>query len=949
MKLSAVNLLVLISSAIVFTVFALTGSPLWELIFGLGLLALFIWYFFTDFPRQKRVIGGMLTVLLAAICVHALWPRKMSATDERLRFQPITAENVTAVRDEAQSILTKNGFVKDALDERVVFPYRNEGSFNLETKAAFKKTYDGGVGRVYIIDGDARAAEENPDAAYFVNVYKFWEPNEVERGKRPAPMDPDLGEVWTDIHTNLKPYDVSKPQIPIERGIELVGGSSFKVRIDRPEGQEPIPGEIESVISTLRKRLDAFGGKELLIAPQGEDRLLIQMPGIDDEQRDAIKDIITKPSRLNFHIVDRGAQIDAPAVAAGEKTRPGMSAMPAKEKDDGTEGYFLLKRSPDLAGTYVKQAWANIGSANDWSIMVQFNSKGTDLFYDLTKNNVQERMAIVLDDVVLSAPNILGPIMGITEITGKFTEEEARSLAASLQNPLRNSLAIESESSVDPALGAESIKQGFIAAVSGLLLTLVFVLIYYRTAGIVSVVGLVVTLLFLVGSLAMFQFTLTLPGIAGIILTIGIAIDANVLIYERLKEEMGDGRSLPNAINGAYNKAFSAIFDANITSLITAFILYFVASGPVKGFAVTLIVGILGSMFAALIVTRAIFNWGTDAGWMKKLSFWEFIPDNVIDFLGKRKTAAIISAVLIAAALGGMAIRNVKALGVDFRGGHLFTLQVADDDAITPDTVKAALADYELPEAPVVQSQQSVGSESRYVTIRMVEKTDKAAATAQGDEVKALLKSNLNLGADTNIQLESVGSSVGRELALGSLLALSLAVVGILLYVTARFEFAFALGAIVALVHDLLITGGVVVLSGREMSLVLVGAFLTIAGYSINDTIVVFDRIREGLRSTPGELKDVMNLAIRATLRRTLLTSLTTLLALVVLFAFGGPALRDFSFTIIIGVIIGTYSSIFVAAPFVYWWAGKKKLNLRKQILDAEVNLDTPDRYQDAS
>lgn len=403
---------------------------------------------------------------------------------------------------------------------------------------------------------------------------------------------------------------------------------------------------------------------------------------------------------MNFHIVDREVQREAPAVASGEAVRPGLKAYPTKEPDDGTEGYYLLKRSPDLEGTYVKQAWAAIGSANDWSILIDFNSEGQDLFYELTSKNVDQPMAIVLDDVVLSAPNINSPIRGTTEITGKFTEEEARALAASLQNPLRNSLAIESESSVDPALGKESIKQGFLAAAAGLVFTLIFVLIYYRTAGIVSIVGLVITLLFLLGSMAMFRFTLTLPGIAGIILTIGIAIDANVLIYERLKEEIGDGRTLGNAINGAYNKAFSAIFDANITSLITAFILFFVAAGPVKGFAVTLIVGILGSMFAALIVTRAIFNWGTDRQWLKKLSFWEFIPENTIDFLGKRKTAIVLSCVMLVAALGGMAARNVKALGVDFRGGHLITLQVPDDNSLTADTVREALAEYQLSEPP---------------------------------------------------------------------------------------------------------------------------------------------------------------------------------------------------------------------------------------------------------
>ncbi|MEN9022735.1 MAG: protein translocase subunit SecD [Verrucomicrobiales bacterium] len=941
---SSVNLLVLVGFAIIFAIYALTGSPIWELIFGLGLLGLFLWYFFTDFPRQKRVIGGILTVLLAALCIHALYPRKTNVSDERLVYNQLTEEQVTSSRDETQAILSKQGFISDSQDERVEFPYRLEGSF--ENKAAFKKTYIGGVGRFYILDGTSKTAAEGETATKFVNIYKFWEPEQRGGGLRPEPKPEDLDTIWDEVGTALEDYDTSKPEIPIERGIELVGGSSFIVKIDRPEGQESNPDDVQQVITTLRKRLDTFGGKELLIATQGEDRLLVQMPGIDDDQRDAIKSIITKPSLLNFHIVDRTEQSKAPQVATGEDFVPGKDAMPAQDPEDGTEGYYLLKKSPDLAGTYVSNAWAALGSSNNWSIMVDFDSEGTDLFFKLTDKNTGEPMAIVLDGVVLSAPNINSAILGTTEISGKFTEQEARSLAASLQNPLRNSLSIENESSVAPAMGKESVKQGFYAAIAGLLATLVFVLIYYRTAGIVSIVGLVITLLFLLGAIAMFGFTLTLPGIAGIILTIGIAVDANVLIYERLKEEIGDGRTLGNAINGAYNKAFSAIFDANITSLITGFILYFVASGPVKGFAVTLIVGILGSMFAALIVTRAIFNWATDTEKMKNLSFWEFIPDNKIDFLGKRKTAVILSAILLLAALAGIAARNEKALGVDFRGGHLFTLQVTDD-SITQDSVKTALGDLGLPEPPVVQSQQAIGSNARYITIRMVEKSDKAEAATQVDEVKELLKSSLSLGETADIQIDSVGSAVGKELAISSIMALGLSIVGILLYVTARFEFAFALGAIVALIHDLLITAGVLVLTGHEISLVLVGAFLTIAGYSINDTIVVFDRIRENLKTTTGSVKDVMNIAIRNTLRRTLLTSLTTLLALSVLFLFGGPALRNFSLTIIIGVIIGTYSSIFVAAPFVFWWSEKKKLNLRQQILDAEVNLDTPDRYQD--
>ncbi len=945
MKASTVNLLIAIFFIGLFAIYVITGSQFSQFLFGLGLLALFIWYFATDLPRRKRIIGGVLTVLLAATCVEALWPRKLNVSEERVKLEALDSAKVTEVRDALAEVVTENGFTKDSSDERTEFPGKEEGSFNADTKAAYKKTYDGGVGRVYFIDGDMKG--EAAEGKQWVHVFNFWDPDPPEKkGMPPAPRPADLDEVWQSLIEASSGYDNSPKQVPILYGIDLAGGSSFKVRIDRPEGQEAIHGEIDQVIGTLSDRLNAFGGKDLLIAPQGTDRMLVQMPGIDDEQRDSIKKTLTAPSQLSLHIVDSAIQVDAPGVASGEKISPGRQAYPSKDPDDGTGGYYLLSRTPDLPGTHVQQSWATIGNTNAWSIMVDFDGEGSKLFGELTTKNKGKQMAIVLDGEVLSAPVIQGPIYGTCEISGQFSENEARSLAASLQNPLRNPLVIESESSVDPALGKAAISQGFIAAIAGLILTLVFVLIYYRFAGIISLVGLIVTMLFLVGSLAMFQFTLTLPGIAGIILTIGIAIDANVLIYERLKEEIGDGRSLPMAINAGYNKAFSAIFDANITSLITAFILYFVASGPVKGFAVTLIVGILGSMFAALIVTRVIFNWGTDAGWLKKLAFWEFIPQKNIDFLGKRGKALIISLVLIGAALLGMGVRNFNALGVDFRGGHMFTLKVTND-SINVESVQDALGGLDLPEAPIVQGQTTAIGNDRYVTVRMVSKEDEAEANQQVEEVKALLKENLNLEEGAAIQTESVGSAVGKQLAFWSIMAMALGMVGILLYVTLRFEFAFALGAIVAVIHDILITLGIVILTGREISLVLVGAFLTIAGYSINDTIVVFDRIREGLKTKRGELEDVMNQSISETLRRTILTSMTTLVALLTLFIFGGPALRDFSFTIIIGVLIGTYSSIFVASPIVYWWAKRRNLNLRKEILDAEQRLDTPDRYQE--
>jgi SecD/SecF fusion protein len=443
----------------------------------------------------------------------------------------------------------------------------------------------------------------------------------------------------------------------------------------------------------------------------------------------------------------------------------------------------------------------------------------------------------------------------------------------------------------------------------GLALTFLFITIYYRFAGLVASVALIVNLVLLFGAMTMFNFVLTLPGIAGIILTIGMAVDANVLIYERLREELASDKPLSVALSAAYDKAFSAIFDSNITTLITALILFWKATGPVKGFAVTLTIGIVASMFSALLVTRNCINWAIASGVLKRVTMSNLIKATNFDFLSKSRLSVGISALVILVAVSVFAVRGGNNFGIDFKGGDLLVLEA--QQKVSAGDVRAALKQIDLQES-VVQTERSAAKE--FLTIR--------SAPGTSERIEKLLDEKFPEAKFRVEQNDKVGKLVGDELARNSLIALSLGIISIFIYVAARFEFAFAVAAIIALLHDVILTIGAFALLGRELSLIIVGAVLTIAGYSINDTIVVFDRIREGMRrNDTGSLQFIMNRAINETLGRTILTGGTTILSTLALYFLGGPVLHDFAFTILFGILVGTYSSIFIASPIVLWWS----------------------------
>jgi SecD/SecF fusion protein len=720
------------------------------------------------------------------------------------------------------------------------------------------------------------------------------------------------------------------PSKKIALGLDIKGGTSFLIRLMGGD-KEINKGMLDQAVEVIRKRVDYFGAGEPIISPVGNDRILVQIPGLDTAKIQEARDQLSRVAKLEFRLVypDNGERLKT--IDAGKEVIPPdyrieVYKPPTEGNEKPREERLLVKKKADLGGNRVSESHAYFGNEG-WTVQLKFDSEGAKQFGRITEQYKGHRFAIVLDGVIQSAPVIRDAIYGgDAVITGRFTEKEARGLASVLENPLQTPVSIEEERSVSPTLGMDSIRASILAGLMGLAITLVCVLIYYKLAGLIACLALLVNIVLLIGAFQLIPggVTLTLPGIAGIILTIGLAVDASVLIYERLREEMALGKSLKVAVQTAYQKAFSSIFDANVTTLITAAILFWKASGPVKGFAISLTLGILASLFTALIVGRNCLGWFVDTGRVKRMSMLHLISSKNINFLGKGFLACMCSLALLIAGASAFYLRGEKNFGVDFRGGDLITL--SSPNTIDVGQVRDALKPLGLADASIQESAQ--GGKS-YITVRTPLNT---SDRVEKQIIQAMSATSFKVEGS-----ERVGALVGGELAKSSLVALGLGILGILIFVTFRFELSFAVGAIVALLHDVLMTVGVFALLGHELTLTMVGAVLTIAGYSINDTIVVYDRIREGLASgRRGTIEQIMNESINQTLSRTILTSTVTLIPILCLFFFGGAVLRDFSLAIIIGVVVGTYSSIFIASPIVLWWTrarGGGATALRREII----------------
>jgi SecD/SecF fusion protein len=572
-------------------------------------------------------------------------------------------------------------------------------------------------------------------------------------------------------------------------------------------------------------------------------------------------------------------------------------------------------------------------------VTLRMDKNGAKAWAEMTTKAAQDnnrQVAILLDDEVVSAPSVNEPITGgNTQITGNFNIQEAQDLANILEiGKLPAETKIISEALVGPSLGKENISKSINSLVIGFLIVMAFMFLYYSSAGIMSIISLFLNIFFIFGTLASFGTVLTLPGIAGIVLTIGMAVDANVIIYERIREELAEGKALLTAISEGFRQSYSAIIDSNVTTLLSAFMLSYFGLGPIKGFAVVLIIGILSSMFTAVLVSRLLIDWWTGKG--KDLQFSNSFSKSAfssinVDWMGKRKIAYLFSSVLVLLSLVSIFTRGFE-FGVDFKGGYSYNIQFSE--SVNPEDLRKELTTAFYGNTPVVKSIDSENS-LNVVTSYMIDSGDENASQKVLERlfagVNTISGNNLDIanfsnpeGTGTHVVSSSqVGPTVAEDIKSSSFQAALFALALIFLYIFIRFsKWQYSAGAVIALFHDTIITLGVfsalhgILPFSMEVDQAFIAAILTVIGYSINDTVVVFDRIREMMGIYVKRSRhEVINKAINNTLSRTTLTSLTTLFVVIVLFLFGGSSIKGFSFAILFGITIGTYSSIFIASP----------------------------------
>lgn len=700
-------------------------------------------------------------------------------------------------------------------------------------------------------------------------------------------------------------------------GLETLDGGRLRITLSEQVLRDRQLAAVTQSIEIVRRRVDEFGTSEASIQRQGQDRIIIELPGIDNPER--VKDIIGRTAKLNFHMMAPGF---AGPVPNANNIPAGAISVPAA---DGSGGVYVVQRRVSVPGEMLVDSQPSFQDGQP-VVSFRFNTQGGRRFGAITSQSVGQNLAIVLDDEVISAPRIRSAITGGSGIIeGGFTVQGAQDLSLLLRaGALPAPLTILEERTVGPGLGADSIEAGEFASVLGLILVAIFMVLVYGLFGVFSVAALAVNLLLILGALSVIGATLTLPGIAGIVLTVGMAVDANVLIYERMREEVRSGRTLFNALDSGFKQAFKTIIDSNLTTLIAALLLFWFGTGPVKGFAVTLGLGIISTLFTATMVSRLIVvTWVRRAkpsglpispkedakGFFKP--FIAAMPQEFkLDFISKKNIAVVFSAVLLVASVASLATQKLN-FGIDFAGGIL--MEVRADQPVEVGAVRAEVGSLGLGDISIT----TFGDEGRDLLIRIQRQDgDEAAQTA------ALALVQETLGEEYEYRrTELVGPKVGEELVVDGALAVGLALLAICIYIWFRFEWQFAVGATLALTHDIIATLGLFSLFQLDFNLTTVAAVLTIAGYSINDTVVAYDRVREKLRKYKKlALPDLVNLALNKVLSRTLLTSFTTLLAVMALFVFGGEVLRGFSIALMWGVVIGTYSSIYVAMPVLIYF-----------------------------
>ncbi|WP_405679088.1 protein translocase subunit SecD [Streptomyces sp. NBC_01511] len=707
-------------------------------------------------------------------------------------------------------------------------------------------------------------------------------------------------------------------------GLDLQGGTRLVLQARDSATATADRESTDRTVEVLRQRIDSLGVSEPTVTRSGENRVLVELPDVTDPREAA--EVLGRTAQLSFHPVNGLADdsaADAPGPDRPESEKSGELVLPDES------GRELRLGTSELSGAGVKEARAEFDGQQGagWFVSLDFRDDASRAWTRLTADaachppqDERRRVAIVLDDQVISAPQVspsvacgAGLPSGTTQISGSFSADEAKNLALLIKGgALPVPVDVVEQRTVGPTLGAEAISASTRAAVIGAGLTALFITFVYRLFGGLASLALAGYALISYAALVALGVTLTLPGLAGFVLAIGMAVDANVLAFERAREEYAGrcGRTLRSALGAGFRNARSAVIDSNVTTLLAAGLLFTLGSGPVKGFGVTLAIGVLVSMFSALVIARTLTEIATGSRFVSDFPKVNGIglPGRVRTYLARRapqlfrrsRRWLVVSAAVLAVAVLGVVLRGVN-LGVEFTGGRL--MEYATSRPVDVDTARTALADAGFADAEVTTAGE------RELSVRTGD---------TGEPAEAAIRSALSEegGPTTKVRDDLIGPSLGDELRRHALIALAIAVAAQLLYLAVRFRWSFAVASVTAMVHDVVILVGVFAWLGRPVDGIFLAALLTVIGYSVNDSVVVFDRVRELWAKRPGSpLLPAARTAVLQTVPRTVNTGTGALFILTALAVLGGDSLRDFALALLIGICVGTYSSVFTAVP----------------------------------
>jgi SecD/SecF fusion protein len=720
----------------------------------------------------------------------------------------------------------------------------------------------------------------------------------------------------------LLKYLLNSAQSNLRLGLDLKGGVGVTLKLSEkdksslssPEKEE----QLKDAIEIMGNRLDSSGVAEPVIRPVGDNGIEIQLAGLSTKDDPQVLEDLKKPARLEFRAVHETLN---PDTTPKDDYPIGYEVLTEETMDRKTgeiyEQRFFVKLIPEATGEIVDEAFVSQTPSGGFQVNLEMTRKGADILEAVTEKLINKPLAIVLDGKLYSAPIVRSVLSKNAQITGNYSQREAIDLANVLNNPLAVELRVDQMYEVGPTLAEGTRESSINAAKWGAILVVGFMILYYFLGGLVAVLSATVNIIIVLGVLASLDATLTLPGVAALVLTLGMGVDANILIFERIREELRAGKSLKSSASSAFDKVTSTIVDANVTTLITALILYGLGSGPVKGFGLTLAIGIVASIFCALVVTRFLIDFLVYRIGVTNVLGLNLFPEKKYDFFRFRKPAFIASWLLVLAGVVSVVVHHENIMGIDFTGGDEMT--VSYKQRVDIGELQESIKTLGLGEVSPVY--QNLIGEDREV-LKLQTRFD------QSRLVLSALQDAFPEAGFAEVGVAQIGASVSGDIQTNAILSVLAALFGIMLYVALRFEIGYGVGAVVATMHDVLMTIGIFVLCGQfglfvsgQFTEPMIAAILMIVGYSINDTIVVFDRIREELDLNPGTtLREIINLAISRVFSRSLLTSITTLLAALSLYIFGAGIINDFSFVFIVGIVTGTFSSIFIASPVFYWW-----------------------------